>query len=184
MNQETLKTLKSSAKVISRELQVLGYAPVSHSHMLQALSKSVGFGSWTALRAVATSPSKPTDVQQASDASALYPKHWVAATYNAGEYIVDVIKWEDPIVNLGYGFYAYDHETHRCLTPNKDLWFEDLDEVPSYEKVRELIGRLEYYAECEVCGHIAELSEELNFGVRCEQVGCTGTLRPFIERRL
>jgi hypothetical protein len=83
---------------------------------------------------------------------------------------------------LGYAFYAYDADTRRCLTPVNELLFEDLDEVPTYEKVRELIDRLYYFTECETCGHIAEQSEELNFDNRCEQAGCNGTLRPFIER--
>ena len=184
MNQDNLKGLKTSAKVLGREIESLGYPKISQTHLLEALSRTVGFESWGALRSAATTSSVPPTAGQGgvAEKASPYPKHWVAATYAAGEYIVDVIKWEDPILQLGYAFYAYDADTHRCLTPIKELLFEDLDEVPTHRQVGDLIDRLYHFAECEICRHIAELSEELNFGIRCEQAGCNGTLRPFIER--
>jgi hypothetical protein len=45
MNQETLKGLKSSAKVIARELESMGYPPIAHTQLLTVLSKSIGYES-------------------------------------------------------------------------------------------------------------------------------------------
>jgi hypothetical protein len=177
MNQETLKALKSSAKVISRELQGLGYPAIPHTQILSVLSKSVGFESWNALRAQ-TGPATTASASEA--ANTRYPRHYVSATYAAGEFVVDLVKWEDPTLNLGYGFYAYDQATGRCLTPTAPFVF-DAEEVPTYEQIASLIDSLEYLGECTVCHYVCEENEGLTMDSRCQQPGCTGYVRPFLK---
>jgi len=182
MNQEKLKELKSSAKVIARELQSLGYPPIAHTQMLAVLSKSIGFESWNALRAGATVEEKGPDFGMGMPLAkeARYPAHFIAATYAGGEFIVDVVKWEDPRVGLGYGYYAYDRQTGRCLTPTAPFLF-GIEEVPTYEQVRALIEALEYVGECSVCHYVSEENEGLDLASPCHKPGCTGHIRPFLN---
>ena len=177
MSHTRLKELKEHAKVLARELETLGYPSIAHTHLLQALSKSVGFKSWSALRAAATAETIPA--ASASNIKA-YPRHYCSATYKTTGFTVDVVRWDDQEVGLGYGYYCYDAYSGLCLTPIRELLFTE-DEVPSYEQVSDLVVALEDYSICESCENVAR-----DEGIRersgvCTIAGCRGIRLPFLD---
>jgi len=175
MSKKTLEKLKTAAETISRELQVLGYPPVKQADLLHVLSKSVGFKSWNALRAVATRRPRKATVERLK-----YPAHYAAARYQALGLSVDLVLWEDPKEDFGYGYYAYNAHTGQCLIPRKDRLFGSKD-VPTYDEVVNLIEELETsWRVCEKCGHRCE-EEDLGIRPICPETSCGGTVHPILR---
>lgn len=170
MTNDEMKALKRSARMIVEELKTLGYAPISHTHMLTALSKTSGFEGWNAIRQAVTRQAK------SEKARLPYPSHYKSATYQTTGLMVDVVRWEDPERKLGYGYYCYDADTGLCLTPFEDLLFKG-DEVPSYEEVSDLVTYLESYSACEKCGLIQQEDPG-----QCFREGCRGLTRAYLPQ--
>ncbi len=181
MSQETVNQLKFSARNLGRELQALGYQDISHTHLLQALSRATGFESWNAMRAAATAM-PAIDVRPATPARP-YPQTYVSAVYHANGCKVEVVRWEDPVIGLGDYFYAYDADTFQCLTPTKDLAFSAHEEVPDYEAIVTLLDELEQSCQCPKCGHFSNAYEDeaLSEGEPCPKQGCDGEMVPFFK---
>ena len=184
MSEEQLKGLKASAKSLGRELQALGYGPFPHTHLLTALSRTVGFESWNALRATATQSPAPLPVElKDTDTSLPFPVQYAAATYQVSGLRVIVIHWDDRIAGLGHRYYAYDLDTGQCLTPTAAYALPANDyDVPSYEDISSLVDSLEWLRSCKACAYVVEENEVSAGSEDCPKCHRPDALVPFLKR--